>query len=147
MSFWLFAESSTLPFMTDCRTVKILSGALYPASSRDTRSIFGLFAYLLSPIAPVPFAFVIVFCIIEHKFYNVKGLRMELCTSKSIISQLKGHEIWCPAAPSDENREEFTHEGDGVMISHNTNYPPRPMTEDIRCQGLVLGVCDESYFA
>lgn len=36
--------------------------------------------------------------------------------------------------------------GDGVLISHNLNYPPRPMTEDIRCQGLVLGVCDESYF-
>lgn len=36
--------------------------------------------------------------------------------------------------------------GDGVLISHNPNYPPRPMTEDIRCQGLVLGVCDESYF-
>lgn len=60
--------------MTDRRTVKILSGALYPASSRDTRSIFGLFAYLLSPIAPVPFVFVIVFQIIEHKFYNVKGI-------------------------------------------------------------------------
>lgn len=36
--------------------------------------------------------------------------------------------------------------GDGVLISHNPNYPPRPMTEDVRCQGLVLGVCDESYF-
>lgn len=36
--------------------------------------------------------------------------------------------------------------GDGVLISHNPAYPPRPMTEDIRCQGLVLGVCDESYF-
>lgn len=36
--------------------------------------------------------------------------------------------------------------GDGVLISHNPNYPPRPMTEDIRCQGLVLGVCDDSYF-
>lgn len=36
--------------------------------------------------------------------------------------------------------------GDGVLISHNPNYLPRPMTEDIRCQGLVLGVCDESYF-
>lgn len=35
--------------------------------------------------------------------------------------------------------------GDGVLISHNPDYPPRPMTEDIRCQGLVLGVCDESY--
>ena len=36
--------------------------------------------------------------------------------------------------------------GDGVLISHNPNYPPRPITDDIRCQGLVLGVCDESYF-
>lgn len=36
--------------------------------------------------------------------------------------------------------------GDGVLISHNPAYPPRPMTEDVRCQGLVLGVCDESYF-
>lgn len=36
--------------------------------------------------------------------------------------------------------------GDGVLVSHNPAYPPRPMTEDIRCQGLVLGVCDESYF-
>lgn len=36
--------------------------------------------------------------------------------------------------------------GDGVLISHNPAYPPRPMTEDIRCQGLVLGVCDKSYF-
>lgn len=36
--------------------------------------------------------------------------------------------------------------GDGVLISHNTGYPPIPMREDIRCQGLVLGVCDESYF-
>lgn len=36
--------------------------------------------------------------------------------------------------------------GDGELISHNPAYPPRPMTEDIRCQGLVLGVCDDSYF-
>ncbi|MDE6591066.1 MAG: XRE family transcriptional regulator [Oscillospiraceae bacterium] len=36
--------------------------------------------------------------------------------------------------------------GDGVLISHNPDYPPRPMTEDVRCQGLVLGVCDDSYF-
>lgn len=37
---------------------------------------------------------------------------------------------------------------DGVLISHNPDprYAPRPFTEDIRCQGLVLGVCDESYF-
>lgn len=36
--------------------------------------------------------------------------------------------------------------GNGELISHNPGYPPRTMTEDIRCQGLVLGVCDESYF-
>lgn len=36
--------------------------------------------------------------------------------------------------------------GEGILISHNPAYPPRPMTEDIRCQGLVLGVCDDSYF-
>ena len=39
--------------------------------------------------------------------------------------------------------------GDGVLISHNSDqetYHPLPFTEDIRCQGLVLGVCDESYF-
>lgn len=38
--------------------------------------------------------------------------------------------------------------GDGVLISHNPNpkYAPRQFTEDIRCQGLVLGVCDDSYF-
>lgn len=36
--------------------------------------------------------------------------------------------------------------GDGVLISHNSEYDPIPMRDDIRCQGLVLGVCDESYF-
>lgn len=36
--------------------------------------------------------------------------------------------------------------GDGVLISHNPKYAPIPMHEGIRCQGLVLGVCDESYF-
>ena len=38
--------------------------------------------------------------------------------------------------------------GEGVLISHNPDpkYAPRPFTEDIRCQGLVLGVCDGSYF-
>ncbi len=37
--------------------------------------------------------------------------------------------------------------GDGELISHNgERYPPRKMMEDIQCQGLVLGVCDESYF-
>ena len=37
--------------------------------------------------------------------------------------------------------------GDGVLISHNKNYPPIPMTEDVRCQGIVLGVCDPDNFA
>lgn len=36
--------------------------------------------------------------------------------------------------------------GAGVLISHNPGYDPIPMRDDIRCQGLVLGVCDESYF-
>ncbi|WP_160637401.1 XRE family transcriptional regulator [Pseudoflavonifractor sp. 60] len=36
--------------------------------------------------------------------------------------------------------------GDGVLISHNQKYDPIPMREDIKCQGLVLGVCDASYF-
>lgn len=38
--------------------------------------------------------------------------------------------------------------GEGELISHNPDpqYIPRPFTEDVRCQGLVLGVCDESYF-
>lgn len=36
--------------------------------------------------------------------------------------------------------------GNGILISHNPQYAPRPFTEDVRCQGLVLGVCDESYF-
>lgn len=36
--------------------------------------------------------------------------------------------------------------GDGVLISHNPKYEPITMTNDIRCQGLVLGVCDVSYF-
>lgn len=36
--------------------------------------------------------------------------------------------------------------GDGILISHNPAYAPRPITEDIRCQGRILGVCDESYF-
>lgn len=36
--------------------------------------------------------------------------------------------------------------GNGELISHNPDYNPRQMTEDVRCQGLVLGVCDESYF-
>ena len=36
--------------------------------------------------------------------------------------------------------------GDGILISHNPAYAPRPITEDIRCQGRILWVCDESYF-
>lgn len=36
--------------------------------------------------------------------------------------------------------------GDGILISHNPKYDPIPMTDDIRCQGLVLGICDKSYF-
>lgn len=36
--------------------------------------------------------------------------------------------------------------GDGELISHNPNYGPLPMTDGICCQGLVLCVCDESYF-
>ena len=38
--------------------------------------------------------------------------------------------------------------GDRELISHNSDpqYTPRPFTEDVKCQGLVLGVCDESYF-
>lgn len=35
--------------------------------------------------------------------------------------------------------------GDGILISHNPAYAPRFMTEDVRCQGLVLGICDDSY--
>lgn len=36
--------------------------------------------------------------------------------------------------------------GHGVLISHNDEYEHITMREDIVCQGLVLGVCDESYF-
>lgn len=36
--------------------------------------------------------------------------------------------------------------GDGVLLSHNPDYTPIPMRDNIQCQGLVLGVCDESYF-
>lgn len=36
--------------------------------------------------------------------------------------------------------------GDGVLLPHNPEYELRPMTEDIRCPCLVLGVCDKSYF-
>lgn len=36
--------------------------------------------------------------------------------------------------------------GEGVLLSHNPEYEPRAMTDGIQCQGLVLGVCDDSYF-
>lgn len=36
--------------------------------------------------------------------------------------------------------------GDGVLISHNPEYAPIAMRDDIKCQGLVLGVCDDGYF-
>lgn len=36
--------------------------------------------------------------------------------------------------------------GNGVLISHNSTYGPIQMRDDIECQGLVLGVCDKSYF-
>lgn len=38
--------------------------------------------------------------------------------------------------------------GNGVLLSHNQapEYAPRAMTDDVVCQGLVLGVCDDSYF-
>lgn len=36
--------------------------------------------------------------------------------------------------------------GDGVLLSHNPDYDPTPIREDIKCQGVVLGICDKSYF-
>lgn len=36
--------------------------------------------------------------------------------------------------------------GDKELISYNPKYEPIPMQEGTICQGLVLGVCDESYF-
>lgn len=45
-----------------------------------------------------------------------------------------------------DGREYIKELGDGELISHNPDYEPIPWTEDIRCQGLVLGVCDKSYF-
>lgn len=36
--------------------------------------------------------------------------------------------------------------GDGVLVSHNPAYDPLQMMADTHCQGLVLGVCDDSYF-
>ena len=35
--------------------------------------------------------------------------------------------------------------GEDVLISHNPEFDPRPFVEGVRCQGLVLGVCDDSY--
>lgn len=41
----------------------------------------------------------------------------------------------------------FVKEFDGrQLISHNKVYDPIKLTEDIICQGKVLGICDESYF-
>lgn len=37
-------------------------------------------------------------------------------------------------------------QGSGVLISHNPAYKPISMRDGIECQGLVLGVCDESYY-
>ncbi len=34
----------------------------------------------------------------------------------------------------------------GHLISHNPEYDPIPLNESARCQGRVLGVCDNSYF-
>ncbi len=43
--------------------------------------------------------------------------------------------------------QEFIKElGDGELISHNSKYESIELDESIRCQGLVLGICDESYF-
>ena len=36
--------------------------------------------------------------------------------------------------------------GKDALISHNPAYAPVPFTEDVRCQGVALGVCDDSYF-
>lgn len=33
----------------------------------------------------------------------------------------------------------------GFLVSHNPEYDPIPLNENARCQGRVLGVCDESY--
>lgn len=41
----------------------------------------------------------------------------------------------------------FVKEFDGHnLVPHNKDYDPIPLTEDIICQGKVLGVCDDSYF-
>lgn len=36
--------------------------------------------------------------------------------------------------------------GNDELISHNPEYPPQPFREDLRCWGLVMGICDDSYF-
>lgn len=36
--------------------------------------------------------------------------------------------------------------GHGVLISHNRDYDPIAITDGTRCQGLVIGLCDSSYF-
>lgn len=36
--------------------------------------------------------------------------------------------------------------GSDALISHNPDYPPQPFQEDLRCWGLVVGICDDSYF-
>lgn len=36
--------------------------------------------------------------------------------------------------------------GDKLLLSHNRLYDPISITENIICQGKVLGVCDDSYF-
>lgn len=35
--------------------------------------------------------------------------------------------------------------GDGELLSLNPEYEPIPIEEDIRCQGKVLGICDDTY--
>lgn len=35
--------------------------------------------------------------------------------------------------------------GNKELISHNDRYPPQPFREDLRCWGLVVGICDDSY--
>lgn len=45
------------------------------------------------------------------------------------------------------NGEEFIKElGEGELISRNQDYAPRAIEGEVRCQGLVLGICDDSYF-
>lgn len=43
--------------------------------------------------------------------------------------------------------EEFIKKlGEGALISLNKKYKPKPFRGEVICQGLVLGVCDDSYF-